>query len=471
VPDKSGDSPAAMAPRGSSSSTKSFDGGISYGFGPAGKALQRRQARGSTNAFEEIGRTGLRQWGGYVIEEWLTELQGRRGAETYREMQDNDPVIGGILYLVEMLVRGVTWWFEPATNSNQDMLGKQFCEECFFDDMSTSWADLVSEIMSMLPFGYSYFETVYKRRGGDVRDPSRRSKFTDGKITLRKLAIRSQDALLHWDFDDYDNVTAMVQQPPPHYATYTIPIEKALLFRTKVVKNNPEGRSILRNAVRPYYFLKNIQNIEGIGVERDLAGLPTLKPPPDVDIWNTEDPKMAQLLQQAQQFVSQVRRDELEGVVVPNGWEFELLKGGGSRAFNTNDIITRYEQRIATSLVGDVVLMGQDKVGSYALAGVKKALLSSSIEVFLDQIASVLNTYQTPRLFKLNGIDAPDGYPKLCHGPVEDIDLETIAQLLTAMGAAGAPVFAGDAEDKLLNALLERMGLPSETADDTSDGE
>jgi hypothetical protein len=452
-------------------STSTFAGGITYGLGPMSRAAIAKAGSTRISPYDEIGRTGLRQWGGYVLEEWLSELQGRRGAEMYREMSDQDPVIGAILFACEMLVRKVTWWVEPASTAQPDLQAKIFAEECLFEDMTMSWNDTISEIMSMLPYGYCVTEILYKKRGGDVVDPTRQSKFTDGRVGLRELAIRSQDSLLRWEFDDYGRVLAMVQQPPPTYATYTIPLEKALLFRTKVHKANPEGRSILRNAVRPYYFLKNLQNIEGIGVERDLAGYPVLTPPEGVDIWNTKDPAMAQLLQNAQAFVSQVRRDELEGVVKPHGWTFELLTSGGRRAFDTNAIIGRYEQRIATSVLADMVLLGQDKVGSYALAGAKKDLFSAALESFLDQIASVFNTFCIPRLMKLNGFQGLTDWPKLTHGAVEDVDLATIAELLTAMGAAGAPVFAGDAEDKLMNALLDKMGLPSVTADDTSEGE
>jgi hypothetical protein len=451
--------------------TGKFDGAVRYGFGPVGRHQIQKASSSRLSPYDEIGRTGLRQWGGYVLEEWLAELQGRRGAEMYREMSDQDPIIGAILFACEMLVRKVTWWVEPASNAQPDMQAQTFAQECLFEDLEHSWNETITEIMSMLPYGYHFSEVVYKRRTGESRDPRRNSKFTDGRIGIRKLATRAQDSLLHWKFDEYDDVTAMVQSPPPTYAVYTIPMEKALLFRTKVHKNNPEGRSILRNSVRPYYFLKNIQNLEGIGIERDLAGLPVLTPPDGIDIWNTTDQSMVQLLQQAQAFVSQVRRDEMEGVVKPAGWEFELLQGAGKRQIDVGATITRYEQRIATSVLADMVMLGQDKVGSYALAGAKKDLFAAALEAFLDQIASVFNTYCIPRLFKLNGFQGLTDWPKLCHGDVQEISLEEISALLTAMSGAGAPLFAGDAEDKLQNALLERAGLPSVTADDTSEGE
>ena len=43
---------------------------------------------------KEIGRIGQRRYGGIIYEEFLQELQGRKGIEAYREMSDNDDEIG-----------------------------------------------------------------------------------------------------------------------------------------------------------------------------------------------------------------------------------------------------------------------------------------------------------------------------------------------------------------------------------------
>ena len=59
-----------------------------------------------------------------------------------------------------------------------------------------------------------------------------------------------------------DSLIGMTQQPPPDYGLLTIPISKAMLFRTESAKDNPEGRSILRNAYRSWYFKRRIQEIE-----------------------------------------------------------------------------------------------------------------------------------------------------------------------------------------------------------------
>lgn len=142
---------------------------------------------------------------------------------------------------------------------------------------------------------------------GRTKDGRTRSKYADGLIGWRKLPIRAQETLYQWEYDDEDNLKGMTQMPPPSYNLYTIPIEKALLFRTKSRKDNPEGRSILRNAYRSWYFKRRIQEVEGIGIERDLAGLPVIYGPSDLDIWNPDDEQAQEILNGLQTQVRNIR--------------------------------------------------------------------------------------------------------------------------------------------------------------------
>lgn len=410
--------------------------------------------------YEEYGRSGLRHWGGFVFDEWLTQLQyGRRAAEVYREMGDQDPIVGAILYSIQMLMRRVTWWCEPKGSRGAEWMWGAL------NDMMFSWPDTISEIISFLQYGWGWHEICLKVRDGLTDDPRTSSAFTDGTIGLSKIPLRSQDSLWKWAFDDYGEIEGMIQNPPPDYLIRFIPRQKALHFRTTVFKDNPEGRSILRNAYRSWWFIKNIQQIEAIGVERDLAGLPVLTPPEGTDIWDTSDTNMVAMLQQAKNVVSSIRRDEQEGVVLPFGWTLELLASKGSRQFDTSDIIGRYETRMATSVLADLVMMGQDKVGSYALSVTKKDLFAASLGAYLDIISSVINTQLIPRLWALNGFK--DEMPKLCHGSVETIDLSTLGTFINAIGRVGAPIDWSTT----LPWINEQMGAPAITDPENYDFE
>jgi hypothetical protein len=379
--------------------------------------------------FSEVGRTGLRQWGGYVYEEFVKELYGIRGVRTYKEMSENDSVIGALLFAIEMMLKQVTWSVQPASADNSDQESADFVESCMYD-MSQTWPDMISEILSMLIYGWSWHEIVYKRRQGPSRDPTKNSQYNDGRIGWRKLPIRAQHTLLRWQFDGNGGIQAMLQMAPPDYKLATIPIEKSLLFRTRTDKGNPEGRSVLRTAYRSWHFKKRIEEIEGIGIERDLAGLPVMTPPENLDIWNANDPEMVQLLSMATRTVRNIRRDEMEGIVKPAGWTLELLSTGGRRQLDVNAVIKRYDQRIAMSVLADFILLGSEQVGSFALAVSKSDIFMQALSAWLDMIAEVFNRYAIPRLIAMNPTLPQEKLPQLIHGEVAHIGLQELGNFL-----------------------------------------
>lgn len=388
--------------------------------------------------FDEYGKTGLKQYAGIMMEEFLPQLQGQRGIQAYREMADNDDIVGAILFAIKMLIRQVDWDIEKQGNTAADKDAAEFVKSCI-DDIYPNWANTVAEILSFLTYGWSYHEICYKRRLGKQKDHVISSKFDDGLIGWQKFPIRSQDTLWRWEYDENERLTGMSQMAPPDYAIRTIPREKALHFVTESAKENPEGRSILRNSYRLWYFKKRMQEIEGIGVERDLAGLPVLVAPEDVDLWDTEDPDMAVMLAYAETLVQNVRRDALEGIVLPHGWEFQLLSGGSKRQFEIGTIIERYDTRIAMTTMADFVLLGHQNVGSFALSSNKTKLFSVALGIYLDIICGEFNTHAIPKLIDLNAehFKGITEYPKLIHGDVEERNLVELSTFLKDMIGIG----------------------------------
>jgi hypothetical protein len=370
-----------------------------------------------SNSLKELGRIGQRRYGGFFYEEFLKDLQGRKGIEVYKEMSENDDVIGAILYAIEMLIRQASWSVQPGGSTVKDQEAADFIYSCM-DDMSDTWTDTISEILSFLTFGWSAHELVYKRRLGRNSDPRLKSKYTDGLIGWQKLPIRAQDTLWEWLYDDNDNLLGLAQMPPPTFEIIQIPIEKLLLFRTKSRKGNPEGRSILRNAYRSWYFKRRIQEIEGIGIERDLAGFPVLKAPEGMNIWDEDDPDMTAIRLLTEKIVQNIRRDSMEGLSLPAGWELQLLSTGGRRQFDTNAIIERYDTRIAMTVLADFVLLGHQQVGSFALSSDKTELFSMAVGAYLDIICEVFNNQAIPTLIDLNSehFSGITDYPTLEHG-------------------------------------------------------
>jgi hypothetical protein len=422
------------------------------------------------NPFAELGGSGLKRATGIIDEEYLPALRGRKAVKVYREMADNDPMVGALLFAVEKLLRQVTWRVDSSDTTPEATQAAQFVEECM-EDMSHTWDDLISEILSCLVYGWSWHEVVYKRRIGPwEKDPKKKSKFTDGKIGWRKIPIRSQETLLRWSFDESGGVQAMVQIAPPYYDTTVLPINKSLLFRTGIYKGNPEGRSLLRNAYRPWFMKKRLEEFEAIGVERDLAGMPVASVP-STYMNAKKGSKENNAFLAFKRMVQNVRRDEHEGLVLPLEYDekgnelfkFELMSSGGARSFDTSAIIQRYEQRILMTALADFILVGHEGVGSYSMHVDKTGIFRAALNTVAEAIADVFNRHAIPRLFELNAWKL-DELPKIVPDNVDPPDLTQLAQFMTSMAGLGMEFFPDADLEKFLRqtAHLPEMSQQAE---------
>ena len=416
--------------------------------------------------FAEIGTSGLRQWSGWVLDEWLGELQGREAAWRYREFMDNDPIAGGFLFMIEMLAQRVTYSVEGG-----EPRWREHVSQCMHD-MSHGWDDFICEALTHLPYGYAAMEEVFKYRRGEqpgqdemfseddtptTEEPQHpgSSEYTDGLVGWRKLPLRAQETTLHWHFDGYSSLTGL-EQLDWHGGHHHIPITKLVLIRNRRVRNSPEGYSILRRSWPSFFRLRGLQDIEAVGAARDLAGIPIAKPPPGVDLFAQEN---TELYNRIVELVTTVHRDEDEGLVFPTAeWEFELMSAAGSRQFDLDKVIRRYEQRIAASVAADFMLLGQDGLGSYAMVDVKSELFGMAVDAMIDQILKPMNRYAIPRLLRLNGVRTNDP-PKIVATTAGRIDLEKVGLFLSNLGAAGLTL---PDDPKFKKQLFEAAGLGSD---------
>ena len=420
----------------------------------------------------EYGRVGQYRYAGMFFEEFLPELRGTRGVQTYYQMSENDDTVGAILFAIQMLMRQVDFKIEPGGPSETDKAAAEFVDSCLHD-MANTWQDTLAEILSFLTYGWSYHEICYKRRNGHKRDPGFSSKYDDGLIGWSKLPIRAQDTLFRWEYKPgTDVLTGMSQMPPPDFGVLTIPLEKALHFRTTSVKNNPEGRSILRTAYKSWYFKSRIQEIEGIGIERNLAGFPVLYTPPNMNLWDPDDKESQEALSWARDIVTGIKQDSEMGIVLPGGeggWKLELLHGNTGKAIDTNAVIERYDKRIATTVLADFVMLGQQSVGSFALASSKTKIFALAVGTYLDVICDVFNSQGIPRLIDLNGkaFSQITDYPHMVHGDIEDKDLAVFGEFLQRVSASGIL----QPDEQIEDYVRRVAGLPSrlETESGTAD--
>jgi len=456
---------------------------------PEPTPIKQPETSGAFNR-NELGRTGLKHFSGLVYEEFLPQLQGRKAYKVYREMQDNSPVIGAVLYAVESTLRSVDWTVEPATDEEEDIEAADFLDSCMHD-MSHTFEDFISEILTMLTYGWSYFEVVYKKREGRTTEAGRRrsvqSRYDDNKIGWRKFAPRGQETLYQWELDKTGGIKGLHQHPWPTGAGLIydaderagnliyLPIERCLLFRTTSRRNNPEGRSLIRTAYRPWYYASRVEEIEAIGLERDLAGMPFAEVPLEL-LEEDRSAEATATFNYIKDIVTKTKRDEQEGIIWPlvydeNGnklYEFSLLSTGGRRTFDTGAIVQRYTQQMAMSVLADFILLGHEAVGSFALSSDKTELFAVALGSMLDAIEDVLNRHATPRLLALNGYPTDEKQPMIRHGDIEKPDLQELMQYVSGLASSGAPIFP---DLVLENRLRELADLPLITEEEREEQE
>jgi len=403
--------------------------------------------------YDEFGASGITRWGAKGIaqsmrQEALRELRGVRGLKLFREMRLNNPVIAAVFHAMEWTMRAMSFPVERVSDSPEDQEAGDYLESCF-GDMSFSFDATLSFILDMWVQGFSILEIVYKKRLGQeppkyTEDPAK-SKYNDGLIGWRKWAPRPADSLSpggEWQLDEAGGVQGIYQDIPGEKTSKFIPIEKLLLFRTTAApRNNPRGRSLLRSMYWPHYFAKNIMEVEGIGIERDLAGLPVIY----LGEGTSKGPGANTDYSKAKSLVVNIRRDEQEGIVIPHqkmntegvGMLVELLTTGGRRQFDTNQIVDRYNRLTAMTLLAQFLFLGMEQAGSYSLGVTHADLFSLMLTGWGRSICDVINRHAVPRLFALN--------PKFA-------GLEELPQL--GYTQAGTPDLAGISEyvNKLVGA-------------------
>lgn len=408
-------------------------------------------------AMVEVGSPGLDQTGGWIDEDFLPKWTGRQKYNVIEEMRKNDPVVGASLLAIKNIVRSTEWFVEPGGDSNRAKRAAEFVDSTR-EDMAKSWEDFIGEAMSMVPYGWSLFEMVFKRRNGNPFAGAEGSKFDDNRIGLKRLSLRAQDSLDKWQFSEKERPTHMVQQKlRVGHDVEPIPLDKCLHFRTSTYKDNPEGLSALRTAFRPWSFKKRIEEIEGIGIERDLAGIPVVKAPPRLFRDDASDADKS-TLNDVQQIAKNLHNDKESGIVLPalydsDGNELysvELMSSGGRQRFDTGSIIQRKNQMVAVTLLSDFILIGHESTGSFALASSKTNMFARATGAFMDIIAEEFNRKAVPLLMELNGMtDVP--MPKLKHRDIETLDLDSLARYIRAMSTANIDLTGEDIQEQLFD--------------------
>jgi len=382
-------------------------------------------------------------------DEFLPELRGKKAIRKYREMRDNDSTIGAVMYATEQVLRDVDLKVYACDDSPEAQREADFVESVLCD-MDHTLDDHIAEALSCLSYGFAWFEVVYKRRVGPTQSSDKkRSKYTDGRMGVRKIAMRAPWTVSRFDVDNKTGDIQGIYQDGGYAGTtkHYIPSRKSLYYRTTSLNGDPSGRSILRNAYTSYEYLNNLQAIEAIAVERELAGIPVARIPSEY-LSPDATSSQVQFKSNLEQILRDVKFNEQGYIITPSDTypdkdgsptnirlvDVELMSSSGSRNIDIDPIVRRYQHDIARSVLSEFLMLGSQG-GSYALSKSKTDLFLRALESYIQQIVDVLNKQLVERLWELNGLDY-SLMPTIRAGDVAPHDLREIAGFLRNLNGA-----------------------------------
>jgi hypothetical protein len=135
-------------------------------------------------------------------------------------------------------------------------------------------------------------------------------------------------------------------------------------------------------------------------------------------------------------------------------FEFEVVSITGSKSYDIDKIIARYQNEIRTTLYATFLAAGSGGGGSFALSDNLKALADEVVESKLEEIRDVLNHKLIPYLFELNGWET-EVYPTFEFGAVTKPTLDELGKYFQRVGAIGGLAFSA----VTVNEIMEFGGL------------
>lgn len=438
----------------------------------------KAQSVPSSNRLSEISTIGLRISDGRVYEEAREELRWPYSNQTYKVMM-YDATIQSAHNAIKSMIRRIKWDVTCDSNEPTDSQKEQvkFIKQCM-NDMEHSWGDFINEALSILIYGHSVHEKVFKVRNGRNTRSGKDSLYSDQKIGWAKLPIRSQDTIHRWVYNDYNRKLVAVEQNLALSTSYngnikslptviTLPAKKVLHFRHDTQRDNPEGSSPLKACYVPWKYKITYEELEGAGVSRDMRGMPVIDLPPEYMSPDAPEDKRA-VYDWAVNTIQSMWANESMGLVKPRfidpeskqdifGFQLMGVSGGGGKNFDLNAIISRYENKILMTYLADVLKMGQEAHGSFALSDNKTNLLAVGIEAILVELLETINRDLVSQTLLMNGWEVDENSPKITYEDLDERDLDVLGQFIQRCVAVGAI----EVDELLSESLRKEARLPS----------
>lgn len=263
-------------------------------------------------------------------------------------MRRSDAQVYATLTAMELPIRSTLWYIDAGettdeageeTITDQDYAIAAFVEDALFARMEITFDEFLRQALTMLTFGFSVFEKVYKVEGD--------------KIYIKKLSQRLARTVWQWKRSESGR-PGIVQFVPMNDegkpANIEIPAEKLLVFTFRKEGDNFEGVSVLRSAYKHWYVKDTLIKLDAVKHERQAIGIPVLSLP---DIHTNEDEDEAELI------LANLRATEKSYVVLPGEkWKFEFANMGAGTTADVEKSMLFHNREISKNILAQFLELG-----------------------------------------------------------------------------------------------------------------
>lgn len=360
----------------------------------------------------EFGDSGVQILHGIITsDEYNHNLRGRQLMRTIEEMRRGDATIQAGLKAVKHPIIAAEWYVTPGGDTSEDLAAAEVIDYQFTEALN--WKYTLSEILTMLDFGFSVFELVFGVRNINGTD----------RIVVTKAALRKQTTIERWTQEDGE--PGIVQRRGDGKAV-SIPLEKLMAFTHQQEGDNIEGVSLLRSSYQDWYFKKTLNKINAIKHERQALGVVKIKHPVNA----TDAMKTA-----ARNAAQNIRANEQAYIEEPEGWTIEFMDMMANTTADPTESIAYHDRQILKNMAVQYLDIGaQGSSGSYSASGDQRRLLELQDKAIAEQIAAKINESIVKLVCDLN-FNLSD-YPKWTVGKIGDENIVELSEAVAKFSTA-----------------------------------
>jgi len=399
-----------------------------------------------------------------IKEQVKKELAEEKRFKLYKTMLLDD-AIATPFELLQMTVGSADWKITVPKSAPKKEHQRAKKLEFMRSSMFESWSNYVIEFMSYPLYGFDCEEIILEK---DFPTPKGTLSYA-----LRHFSPISQDSIAGWHIDKKTGEHLGLRQDiarintdisSDSYETIAdIPRFKYMHITHLASRRNPEGKSILDSVYAIWRYKSLLEEALTIGAIKDLSGIPVFYVPATKMHAAENDPsgQEAKFIQNLTNMMQGLHAGELTSAVLPqqydtNGnkmYEFKLLGiEGAGKQYDVLEIIRYYNSRILIRFLADVLALGSNGSGSFALSDSKMAMVRLACNHHLKTIKEALNHDVIRLLYLYNDWDYdPEHSCRFEHGSIKETDLAELGSFIHRCVASDAIRPSKALEDVLLD--------------------